>query len=272
MTFDECLDEADFEQAPDTWRTSRRVPVHVSFEYYVQQRVKDPAEAARLAREGALKGSTASQCAWANMLLIGHGTQRDPDAAFRWFQIAAREGDATALNMLGRCYERGWGVAVDFTEAARCYGFAAGKSDHWAQFNLASLLVKGAGIARDYRAALTLLLKSARSDNAKAMNMLGRFREEGWGGVQVRPRSAMHWYRRAADRGCFRGQFHFSRFLCRDGRIDEAVNWLTKSLASAPEDFVREAVVMLRESTIDEIRQAALAFDKGETQWPRATS
>ena len=138
MNFGECLDEADFEQAPDSWRTSRSVPVHVSYEYYVRQRVKDPVEAARLAREGAVKGSVESQCTWGHMLLTGRGTERDPDAAFRWFQIAARSGDAAALNMLGRCYERGWGVAVDLSEAARSYRLAAAKADHWAQFNLAS--------------------------------------------------------------------------------------------------------------------------------------
>ncbi|HET6388558.1 tetratricopeptide repeat protein [Hyphomicrobium sp.] len=265
MSFDEYLDEADFEQAPETWRTSRSVPVHVSAEYYLRQRVKNPLEAARLAREGALKGSVESQCAWGHMLLTGHGTERDPEAAFRWFQIAAREGDAAALNMLGRCYERGWGVTLDFVEAARCYQRAADKSDHWAQFNLACLLVSGAGVARDYSAALTLLLNSARAGNAKAMNMLGRFREEGWGGVEAKPHSAMQWYYRAANRGCFRGQFHFSRYLCREGRIGEAVLWLTKSLAAAPDDFVREAVEMLRNSTITEIRQAALTFEKGRT-------
>ncbi|WP_052699182.1 tetratricopeptide repeat protein [Hyphomicrobium sp. 99] len=264
MTFDESLDEDDFAQSPDSWRISHTVPVHVSFEYFVQQKLKNPVEAARLARDGALKGSIASQCAWAHMLLNGHGTERDPDAAFRWFEIAAREGDPAALNMLGRCYERGWGVPVDFAEAARSYRLAADKQDHWAQFNLANLLVKGVGVARDYRAALALLLRSARRDNAKAMNMLGRFREEGWD-VQAKPSSAMRWYRRAAERGCFRGQFHLSRYLCRAGRIDEAVEWLTKSLATAPDDFVREVVAVLRTSTIAEIRQVVLAIEGGGT-------
>jgi TPR repeat protein len=271
VTVGECLDEDDFVQAPASWRISRRVPVHVSFEYFIRKRLKNPVEAARLARDGALKGSIASQCAWAHMLLEGHGTARDPDAAFRWFQIAAREGDPGALNMLGRCYERGWGVAVDYAEAARCYRFAADKSDHWAQFNLASLLTRGAGVARDYRGALALLLRSARRDNAKAMNMLGRFREEGWD-VQAKPHSAMQWYRRAAERGCFRGQFHFSRYLCRAGRIEEAVKWLTKSLAAAPDDFVREAVALLRKSTIAEIRQVVLAVEAGGTERSCSTS
>ena len=265
MNFGECLDEADFEQAPESWRTSRSVPVHVSYEYYVRQRVKDPVEAARLAREGAVKGSVESQCAWGHVLLTGRGTERDPDAAFRWFQIAARSGDAAALNMLGRCYERAWGVAVELKEAARCYRLSAAKADHWAQFNLASLLIRGEGVPRDDREALTLLLRSARAGNAKAMNMLGRFREEGWGGVPIKSNAAMDWYRRAAERGCFRGQLHFSRYLCREGRIDDAVQWLGKSLSAAPEDFVREAVAMLHNSTLAEIRQVALAFEHGGT-------
>ncbi|MFX6118939.1 hypothetical protein ABTE85_21995, partial [Acinetobacter baumannii] len=42
--------------------------------------------------------------------LDGTRVPRDPAAAFLWFQRAARSGDLDGRNMVGRCYEQGWGV------------------------------------------------------------------------------------------------------------------------------------------------------------------
>jgi TPR repeat protein len=254
VSLEEDLDEEDFERAAASWQKARSIPVRVSHEYYMAQLVKDPIEAAKLARAEAVKGLTVAQFAWGHMLLNGHGTARDPEAAFRWFQIAARSGDPESLNMVGRCYQRGWGIAEDPAEAARFFRSAADKSDPWGQYNLAELLVSGTGVAQDYRAALPLLIKSARQGNEKAMNMLGHMREEGWG-VRVKIGAAQDWYRRAAMRGCCRGQFNFSRFLCALGKVDEAAGWLRRSLLSAHQQFRDEIIAALRDVDIPEIRK-----------------
>ena len=36
---------------------------------------------------------------WGQMLLDGQGTDRDAEAALRWFRIAAEAGDPDAINM-----------------------------------------------------------------------------------------------------------------------------------------------------------------------------
>lgn len=219
----------------------------------------DPVATAQLVRAEAVKGSVRAQVHWGHLLLSGHGVPRDAEAAFRWFRIAAGTGDPDALNMLGRCLELGWGVEADAARAAHSYRAAANQGHAWAQFNLASLMIHGQGVAQDYRAALTLFVKSARQGNAKAMNMLGRYREEGWTGRPKRS-SAFRWYRRAAERGCFRGQFHYSRFLCAEENIEAAAHWLRASLAAAPQDFRREIVEALSAHPVDAIRQAALDY------------
>lgn len=219
--------------------------------------IDNPAGMARRVRAEAIRGSVQAQVLWGHLLLSGHGVHRDPEAAFRWFRIAAGTGDPDALNMLGRCFELGWGVETNAARAAQYYQAAANQGHAWAQFNLGSLMIHGQGVAQDYRGALTLFVKSARQGNEKAMNMLGRYREEGWA---CRPKrsSAFRWYRRAAERGCFRGQFHYSRFLCADQNIEAAAHWLRASLAGAPSDFRREIVDALSNHPIDAIRQAAL--------------
>ncbi len=181
------------------------------------------------------------------MLLDGYGVARDREAALRWFVIASRSGDAEAMNMAGRCFELGWGTSVDHGEAARWYRHAADAGHAWGQFNLATLLAQGRGVPANEPLALSLLVKSARQGNAKAMNMLGRYREaqcEGLGddGLGKALRSAALWYRQAAQRGCFRGQFHHARLLADAGKSSEAIVWFSRSLRHAPADFRHDAL------------------------------
>jgi len=222
--------------------------------------LRDPQSAARFALAEAVRGSHKAQVCWAHMLLDGYGVARDAEAAYRWFQIAARGGDPEALNMVGRCHELGWGVPMNTPLAAAHYRTAAAKGHAWAQFNLASLLTSGNGVAQDYGEALRLLVRSARQDNAKAMNMIGRFREEGWDGRRPRLASAASWYRRAAHRGCFRGRFHHARFLYAEGQVEEAARWLAASLSSAPWDFRRDVAAAYAGHPEAAIRQAVRAF------------
>lgn len=203
-----------------------------------------PEEAARWVEAAAHSGSKPAIVNWGQMLLDGHGTPRDPEAAFRWFRIAADTGYPDGINMVGRCHELGWGTPVDLEEAARCYNLAAALDHHWARFNLGTMLVAGRGVPRDLATALSLFVASARAGNHKAMNMIGRYCEEGWHG-KSKPAAAMRWYARAAFRGCFRGQFHLARFYASADRIEEAETWLLRSIDGAPADFCAEIASLL---------------------------
>jgi TPR repeat protein len=214
---------------------------------------RNPQAGAAWVRAAALRGSAEAQLGWGHMLLDGHGVVRDEAAALRWFRLAAQQGNLDATNMVGRCYELGWGTEADPANAAHWYGLAAAKSHDWAQFNLAALILAGTNEATEVRRAVSLLVASARAGNPKAMNMLGHCREQGWAGP-CKQRAAALWFRRAAERGCFRGQFHHARFLLRDGKTPEACRWLRSSLRNAPPDFAREAAAMLRQHPSPHVR------------------
>jgi TPR repeat protein len=199
----------------------------------------DAAAAARHAEALARKGSPGAQFVLAHMLLAGQGVPPDAAAAYGWFALAAQSGRADALNMVGRCHECGWGTDVDKAEAARFYRRAVAAGSAWAMFNLASLMLAGDGVARDARGALALFVRAARRGNAKAMSMLGQYREEGWSS-RVKLAAAARWYRRAAERGCFRGAYNLARFLARAGKLDAAATLLRASCAKAPPQFCRE--------------------------------
>ncbi|ARQ01603.1 tetratricopeptide repeat protein [Pseudorhodoplanes sinuspersici] len=217
-------------------------------------------EAARIAYAAAVGGSKVAQVVYGQMLLDGHGVARDLQAACRWFGIAAKAGDIDGINMLGRCHELGWGTVIDLDAARTCYQRAAAKNHHWAQFNLATLMLRDEGTPGAVATALTLLVRSARQGNAKAMNMIGRYREFGWSGPVNIP-SAIRWYRRAAERGCFRGAAHFARFMLEQNRIDDAVSWYRRSAECAPVDFCRDLAAHLfknRRSDLHAVARLAL--------------
>jgi TPR repeat protein len=199
----------------------------------------DADAAVRHAQSLAAAGSPAAQFALGHMLLSGQGIARDAEAAYRLFSAAALSGRADAINMVGRCHECGWGVPVDRAEAARWYRAGVEKSHAWAMFNLGSLMLAGDGVARDADGALTLFVRAARRGNAKAMNMIGQHREENAQSRRVLA-SAMRWYRRAAERGCFRGQYNLARFLAVSGDINGAAHWLRCACAAGPAEFCRE--------------------------------
>lgn len=219
-----------------------------------------PEEAARWIYAAAVNGYAEAQAMWGQMLLDGRDVAADPAAALRWFRIAASSGHLDGINMVGRCYELGWGVDADPAEAARWFRQAADKGHDWACFNLATLLLKGEGVTPDLGEALSLLVRAARRGHAKAMNLIGVCREQGWSG-RVNIPSAIRWYRRAANGGCFRGSYHLGRFLATDGQIKEAAFRFQRSVDDAPADFCREAAAALlaqREPELQAIGRRAL--------------
>jgi TPR repeat protein len=61
----------------------------------------NPRATAGLLLAAAGRGEAEAQTMLGQILLEGHGIARDAKLAFTWFGIAARQGHAMALNMLG---------------------------------------------------------------------------------------------------------------------------------------------------------------------------
>src|SRR5580704_6926574 len=70
----------------------------------------DPEQAAVWIRSAADCGLAAAQVRLGRMLLTGTGVGVDAGAARAWLARAAAQGDAEAMNMVGRCFENGWGT------------------------------------------------------------------------------------------------------------------------------------------------------------------
>ncbi len=158
-----------------------------------------------------MRSFTGLRCCW-----TASAPNRDPEAAFRWFGIAARSKRADAINMLGRCHQLGWGTPVDFGKAVEHYREAAAKSSDWARFNLGCLMLEGKGVARDTDEAFRLFMSAVEQGHVKSLNMVGRCYENGWGCPQNMA-EAIQWFRRSAEAGDFRGQYSYAQVLIEQG-------------------------------------------------------
>jgi len=216
-----------------------------------------PEERAAFVRAAAEAGVAEAQAVYGQMLLDGTGVARDEPAALGWFVRAAAQHHLMAINMVGRCYDLGWGTAPDKARAAECYRIAAERGLDWGMYNYATLLALGEGVAEDKPAALDWFGKAAKLGNAKAINFVGSFHEDGW----VVPRDmkkAARLYARAAEGGDFRGAFNHARMLGTAGRIEEAIGWLRRAGAGGTPAFIDKASAWLEAADVPAFRVRGL--------------
>ncbi|MES2444016.1 MAG: tetratricopeptide repeat protein [Pseudomonadota bacterium] len=213
-----------------------------------------PGERAALIREGAEAGVAEAQAVYGQMLL----DRGEPEQGFGWFNKAAAQGHLMALNMVGRCYDLGWGTPVDKRRAGECFRIAAERGLDWAMYNYATALALGDGVTEDKPGALAWFEKAAALGNAKAVNHVGSFHEDGW----VVPRDmarAADCYARAAEGGDFRGAFNHARMLLAEGRADEAREWLGRSVATGTPAFAEKVERWLADHGHAELAEAVRA-------------
>lgn len=180
----------------------------------------------------ARSGFKAAQLVLGQMHLDGQGVARDPAAAYAWFVKAAAIGSLEARNMVGRCHELGWGVPVDEAEALRQYRKAAAAGLAWGRYNTGCLLLYGTGVRRDHRGAVLQFQAAASQGHAKAMGLLGRCHEEGWG-APVDRGLASAWYARGAEGGDCWSALNLGLMCAEDGAPRDAAAWLERAVATA---------------------------------------
>ena len=95
--------------------------------------------------------------------------------SLKWLNKAAAQGSAGAMNNLGVAYENGFGVKMDFKEAARRYRAAAEQGNDTAQANLGQLYFDGRGVDFDLVQAYKWFKLSAGKGNTLGTVGLANF-------------------------------------------------------------------------------------------------
>ena len=83
----------------------------------------------------------------------GYGMDADYGEAMRWYQLAADQGYAPALNQIGYLYFNGYGVDVDYEETAYYQKLSAMYGYGPAQLNLGYLYEYGYGVEQGMEGA-----------------------------------------------------------------------------------------------------------------------
>jgi TPR repeat protein len=104
----------------------------------------------------------------------GRGVAQDYAKAREWYEKAAANGNARAMNNLGFVYENGRGVAQDYAKAREWYEKAAANGNADAEARLESLPISEAAGAGRYAEALQLTVAWAAKVEAEEMKREGK--------------------------------------------------------------------------------------------------
>lgn len=154
----------------------------------------------------------------------GQGVEKNEKLEAEWFQKSADQGNELAQHQLGICYRDGIGVDKDPKKAFELFQESAKKDYSIALRELAICYDYGIGTLEDEQAALKYYLKAAEhADHAgnMASNHLGYLYMNGHGCVQKDAKEGFKWYKKAADQGDARAQYHIAHSYFHGVGVDE---------------------------------------------------
>jgi uncharacterized protein len=151
--------------------------------------------------ESAKSGDAHAQHGLGMLYELGQGVPKvDAKAAAEWYQKAAAQNYAPAINNLARLYADGRGVTQDLPKAIELWSRAAEAGNTTAHFNLGLQYANGSGVPKDMKKAAEHLLQAAESGLPEAQFAMAGFYRDG-SGVAKDMAAARLWYERAATAG-----------------------------------------------------------------------
>lgn len=151
--------------------------------------------------EGAKAGDAHAQHGLGMLYELGQGVPyADPKAAADWYQKAAAQNYAPALNNLARLYADGRGIQQDVPKAIELWSKAAEGGNITARFNLGLQYASGAGVPKDMKKAASFMLQAAENGLPEAQFAVASYYRDGTG-VEKDLDAARLWYQRAATAG-----------------------------------------------------------------------
>lgn len=145
------------------------------------------------------------------------------DYAVYYYKKAVELGNIEAMNSLGICYLRGYGVKRDDEKAAQLFVKSAEAGNRYAMHNAGWCYQTGRGVEKNIDKTLYWYGKSAELGFAKAQRKLGDIyygKAEAKGGQAEKNdylKLAVEWYRKAANGGDVEAQCNMG-YLYRNGK------------------------------------------------------
>jgi CHAT domain-containing protein/TPR repeat protein len=197
----------------------------LAYEYYAGDHVRrDRANALRLYKMAAAKGSSSALYEVARMYLYGLGINKDEAAAEKYLRMALRAGKVEAkIELADLLLDQKRG----YVEATRILRELASQGNAEAMSNLAVLYLDGEGVPKDASKAVYLLNDAADKGDFRARHLLAVYQGLG---VITPPdtRRGIHWAQTLTDDNL--GRYRLAQLLRRenlDKNNDESIKFLT---------------------------------------------
>ena len=175
----------------------------------------DAARASDLYAQAAHQGFARAQLLYADAL-AAKGLESH-DECMRWAKASADQDNPWGQNLVGVNYQKGRGVAKDYTQAASWYRKAADQGLGAAQGNLAYLLRCGFGLRQNQATALEWYRKGAAQGDIESQFGLGDMLSKREGVAKEDTHAALveaaKWFSRAAEAGEYHSQARLARML-----------------------------------------------------------
>jgi uncharacterized protein len=139
--------------------------------------------------------------------------RQDYAEAFRWIELAAKQGLPGAQVDLAFFYVNGLGVEKSYDEAFRWYRLAAAQGDPDAEYSVGVCYLHGEGVEQNLDLARKWLsLAQKHGDGARSVNTIGETYETG---PHTDYGKALEWYLKAADMGYPQAQYNVCRLTAQ---------------------------------------------------------
>jgi uncharacterized protein len=196
----------------------------------------------------------------------GNGISQDDSEAFKWMQMAARQGLAWAQRKLGWMFQNGTGTTNSINQAVDWYKKAAASGDTQAEINLAWIYAKGAygegavhgqgveaqinsgGIVPNHDLAEKLICQAVDTNSMDGQYQVANllYDEVDKAGQQdiTRFPLAAEWFAKAADQGYDKAQYQLAEMYNNgqlgDDQRSNCIPWYLKAAAQGNDEAKAE--------------------------------
>jgi TPR repeat protein len=196
--------------------------------------------------------------------------KQDYREAFKWFQLAAKQGLNGAQVDLAYLYVTGAGTGKDLELAAHWYSLAAAQGNPNGEFSLGICYLHGEGVEQNLTLARKWIsLALTHGDGARSTNAMGLTYEMG---PERDLNEALGWYNQAAEMGYSEAQYNVCRLtaqgLASPADYKRSIQWCS-TLAESGDAWGEYGLARVYEQGVGmppDLKKAAAWYKKSANQ------
>ena len=169
------------------------------------------------------------------------GVSKNQKESFKWYLIAAENGDYDSAFYVALSYANGNGIDTNYVETVKWYKIAVEHGSSSAMNNLAVCYENGHGVEKNEEKAFSLYLKAAEAGGLMAANNVSVCYQKGTG-TKVNPQQALFWKEKAAEGGNSKAQGKLVEWYFKgygtERSYEKALYWFFKSKLDKEENII----------------------------------